>query len=606
MRCSLLLGLGWLFNACTIGISSDQSGTSLSLPCASNSDCPASMTCASNQCRASNPNIRHVLVDVSLPASTNIAQYSGLGFVLPIDVPMSGRLDITLPAVAPLTLAATFQNIPDKGYGCAYTQDAASKQTIIAVATHRWPVDGLEQTVFTVNNLPATMPALPTNCDYEVYFALSNEFQSSLGPQCNLAPVLVRDVKVNADRSLSLSWPAPNSLSLDVQIQASATAPGSDLAGWQLDVVDPIQGRTLAIPVQLGPGAIDPVDTSLVHFKTAVTYNTIASADSSPPIGTEIVRLQPPTGDQRPTYYVSLASQSLFGSAGEAAIPIGVVPTAVTVSGLVETQDSSQPVQAQIAFLSQKFDVGNSGIWAEYRTSTQSDSSGQFQVSLPAGQYRVLVVPPGDVQYALLDTAWTVQAAPANQAGRLLSLPPLSHVRGSIDGLLQLAASQSATVQATPSNGLLFDKPTGIVALRNDNPGARTASILLQPNSIPEFSLPTDNGLFDLSLRPPDGLPWLVSPRLQVQSGENPLNGWSMPGPVQWPGNLRIPSNVAGDNSISKDIPRAVLRVYALLDEFRAVVSEPKDASSIVQIAETRTDANGSFQLVLPDRIQPQ
>ena len=219
---------------------------------------------------------------------------------------------------------------------------------------------------------------------------------------------------------------------------------------------------------------------------------------------------------------------------------------------------------------------------AEYSASTQSDANGQFQVILPAGQYQVLVVPPGDGKHAVLDTQWTIQSAPSNQAGRLLQVPDYSQIQGSIDKSLHLSASQSATVEATPTNDLLYDQPTQIVALRNTSPDARTASIIFQPQSNLNFVLPVDTGRFDISLRPSDTIPWFVSPGHQVVSGTNTLQSWTTPLPVPWSGVMRIPSKSAATSPSATDLPSTVLRVYALLDDSQSVVSEPNLASSIV------------------------
>ncbi len=579
--------------------------SSVPIPCNRNQDCPSGMVCASKQCSASQTSIANVLVDVSLPSSTNAEQYSGMGFVLPLDVPTQGHSDITLPDLVPLSLDASFPNSPDGGTGCNFSSGSSNGTLVQVEVTHRWPVDGLERCVFTAASLPTTFSAVPANSgfNYEVYFALSNKSANG-DPNCDFPPVLLRDVGVQAGRALTLTWPSPKSIALDVQVQVSAIASGSDLQGWKLDVVDPIQGRVLAIPVTLGAYVIDTNDSSLAHYQAAVSYNPIMSADSSPPVGTEIVRLQPPQGVSQPTYYVSMSGLSLFAGSNEAPLPINAVPTEVSINGLVETADQSRPVQAPIAFLSTGFSVGNSGIWAEYSATTQSDSSGNFQVTLPAGQYRVIVVPPGDGKHAVLDTQWTITAT-SNPTEWLLSVPVYSQIQGSIDKSLQLSPSQSATVVATPSNSLLYDKPTEIVALRSSSPGARTASVIFQPQSNPQFVLPVDVGRFDISLQPPEGLPWLVSPGLEVVSGTNTLQSWTMPLPVPWSGILRTPPKNPAASPSSSNLPSAVLRVYALLDDSQSVVSAPNLATSIVQIAETRTQNDGSFQLELPDQFQP-
>jgi hypothetical protein len=47
------------------------------------------------------------------------------------------------------------------------------------------------------------------------------------------------------------------------------------------------------------------------------------------------------------------------------------------------------------------------------------------------------------------------------------------------------------------------------------------------------------------------------------------------------------------------------MRVYALLDDGGQVANDPKIAATIVQVAESRSEADGTFQLELPDGFQP-
>jgi len=586
---------------CSVGISSESSTAGVSIPCSTSKECPANMVCTENVCRASQLAIPHVLIDVSVPASTNAGQYSGANFVLPADVPALGEADIVLPEFDSLTVDGNFAPVSN-GTSCDYSADDAGIASVRVEATHRWLVDGLERTVFSAGALPAVFAGVPAGIgyDYEAYVSVT-----TVDPNCQLPPVLVRDIGVSADRALTLEWPVPKSVALDVQILPSNSATTTDLTGWLLDVVDPVEGRSLANPALLGSPIADAANPALLHFHSTIKYNPILSADSSPPVATEVIRLQPPKGMVAPTYYVAMSGLTLFATTTETPLNINAVPAPVTISGRVETADLAQPLQAPITFLSTGFNVSNSGYLAEYSTSTQSDASGQFQVTLPAGQYRVLVVPAGDGKHGVLDTNWSVQATPANQAGRLLQVPGYSEIRGRIDGSLQLSASDSATVQATPSSSLLYDKASQIVAIRNTSPGVRTASALFQPQSNPEFSLPVDSGQLDIALQPPPGLPWIVSPGHKIVAGENTLPNWSMPIAVPWSGSLRVTAKDPSASPNAQALPRAVLRLYALVDDQGKAVDSPNAATSLVEIAEGRTLADGSFQLKLPDRFQP-
>jgi hypothetical protein len=604
--------VGWFavlvggFSGCSVGVSMDnQAETSAIIPCDASNPCDSGMVCVSNQCRVSELTISHVLADISLPASTNAGQYSGMSFVLPLDVPTLGNSDIVLPALGQLTLDAKFPEITVSGNACDYSQSSAD---VRVEATHRWSVDGLEHAVFVANTLPTQLSAIPVGVNYELYVALKSQDSA-----CPLPPVLVRDVMVSANQSLTLTWPSPTSIALDVQIQTSNVSMSNDpLYSWQLDIVDPVQGHILANPVTLDHGESDASSANSLHYHTKLTYNPIVSAGSNPPLGTELIRLQPPqaTGTSPyPTYYESISSLKLFAGSTELPVPINAVPSPVRISGRVESADLAQALPSSISFTSTGFNVSNSGIIATYSAAVASQDDGTFVVDLPAGQYHVVVVPPSDSKYGVLNTDWSIQPNPSEQAGRLLQVPGYSEIDGTIDTSLVLSGSQSATIAATPTMGLIQDTVSQIVAARNLSPGARAASLLFQPQSKSDFSLAIDTGEFDVSLRPPDGLPWLVSPWHTVLSGGNTLPNWSMPIPVSWSGKLLVPAKdpTASPNSLA--LPRTAIRIYALVstleDGTRLAVDSPKDAKAIVQIAECRTQADGSFQFELPDRFGP-
>ncbi len=594
------------FCGCSVDVALDsQNQRSAAIPCDASNPCGSGMTCINYQCRAADPTISHVLADVSLPASTSAGQYSGMSFVVLLDVPTSGQSDIILPDLGSLTLDAVFPTSGVSGQTCDYSADNADFHV---EATHRWPVDGLERADFVANSLPAKLSPIPVgfNYNYELYVAVKSH-----DANCQLPPVLVRDVLASANQSLTLSWPSPTAIALDVQLQTANVAASEDpLVGWQLDVVDPVQGRLLANPVTLGSGVPD-TSGAVLHYRASVNYNPIVSAGSSPLVGTELIRLQPPSQQPTyPTYYESMSSLTLFsGTTTELPFPIKGVPAPVHINGRVETADVAQALQASITFSGTGFNVSNNGIIATFSSSVTSQSDGSFQVDLPAGDYHVLVVPPGDGKYAVLNTDWSINSSQSSQGGRLLQVPGYSEILGNMTDSSVRSWSQAATIAATPSMGLVTDTSSQIIAIRNASSGARTASVLFQPQTESAFSLPVDTGIFDVSLRPPEGHPWLVSPWITVNSDTSTLPDWSMPKPASWSGKLQVPAKdpTASPNSLT--LPRSVVRIYALAsDAFssngeRLVVDSPQDAKAIVQIAESRTLADGSFELVLPDKF---
>lgn len=602
---TLLLSAG--LGACTVGVAADRVPAGRGIACTDANQCGAGMTCEGGYCRGKTA-ISNVLLAVAMPESVNLAQYSNMSFVLPLVIPPSGHGDIALPALESITIDTSFAELGANNVGCDYTR-GGSPLAITAEISHRWPVEGLENSLVRyADQLPATFSGLPVDSDYELHLAPSASFQTNLSAQgavCPLPPVLFRNLGVGSAANVTLDWPAPRSAAIDIRVPSAV--PTGDLAGWQLDIVDPVGERQLAIPITLGSAVVDTGDTKLSHYRATLVYTPIASAGSSPPIGTELLRLRPKQGRAAPTYYVTLSSLSLFGSTGESILDLSGVPEQVLLSGRVESaSDRTSIAQANVTFTGTGFGVGNVGLSAKFNVAADTDASGAFVVTLPAGQYRVVAVPPKDEEHASVEASWTIQATPATQAGRLLSLPSLLRLAGGVDGTVRWSPSNSASIQVTPSSRIVYDQTTGAASLRESSPGARTAQLLFQPTQDASFELFTDAGSFDVSLRPPKGLPWIVTPGLQITPEQSTMQPWTMPLPAYWDGHLRVPLAGGDDDSNLNDLPRAVMRVFVLVDANRRVVQTTAEATSIVQIAEDRAAADGSFSLVLPDQVQWQ
>jgi hypothetical protein len=565
------------------------------------------MLCENGFCRGMTA-ISNVLVAVALPASENLAQYSNTSFVLPLQIPSSGQADITLPALESITIDTNLEQLAAQNPACDYARDGS--YPIEVQISHRWPVEGLETGLnLHADDMPAPFSALPVDADYEVHLTPSEAFQAKLGAQgasCALPPVLFRNVAVGVAARVTLNWPAPRSVGIDVRVPAAAGAAANDLTGWQLDVVDPIGERELATPVTLGPAQADASDPKISHYRATIAYNPIASAGSSPPGGTEQLRLRPNADRVAPTYYATLSSLSLFGSTGESVLELNGMPEQVVLSGRVESADDLRPIaNATVTLTSTNF--GSEGLNAKFRGATTTDSGGLFQITLPSGQYQVSAEPPNsDEVDASVEASWSIQATPAVQAGRLLSLPPLVRVAGSVNGSVHWGSAASASFRVTPSSKILYDAVSNTATMRQVSPGARTMQALFQPAQESSFQLLADSGTFDVSLRPPEGLPWIVTPGVQIGSDEVIMSPWSMPLPAYWIGHVRVPLADGDDSSILGDVPRAFIRVFVLVNGTRQVVSATAEAATIVQIAETRAGADGSFNLVLPNELQWQ
>jgi hypothetical protein len=123
-----------------------------------------------------------------------------------------------------------------------------------------------------------------------------------------------------------------------------------------------------------------------------------------------------------------------------------------------------------------------------------------------------------------------------------------------------------------------------------------------------ELALRVPTGRFALTVIPPDGsgFAWRVDPGFDVGTDdETPpeaidLGQLRVGLPVAYRGSVLVPS--AGGSWV--EVPGALIRAYAFLDEDRAPESDPADAASVVQVAEARAKDDGTFALLVPSTLE--
>jgi len=129
----------------------------------------------------------------------------------------------------------------------------------------------------------------------------------------------------------------------------------------------------------------------------------------------------------------------------------------------------------------------------------------------------------------------------------------------------------------------------------------RAATARVEPGG--DFELLADPGTFDVSVRPlaASGFSWLVVPSVAVgttgptSAGAN-LMTRALPLPVVYRGTVTLPG--AGGAPIST-VPGALIRAFVYTSA-GVYTSEPTKADSVVQVAETRADTSGVFELLIP------
>jgi hypothetical protein len=194
-------------------------------------------------------------------------------------------------------------------------------------------------------------------------------------------------------------------------------------------------------------------------------------------------------------------------------------------------------------------------------------------------------------------------------------------------------ASSPDAAQAPADQAVPCERPRARViqeALALDPYVPRTRSALSDGNG--KFTIdgldcgpckPDAGATFDLSVRPAlqTGLAWRVRPNIQLDSSVlmEPLE---IPTPVAIPVQLTYANPDTDDEGAptdARELPGALVRVFALIDNYSQVVNDTEELDacvtvanpdgsrciqSLLQLAEVRTDSDGKFLLLLPPRVE--
>jgi hypothetical protein len=415
---------------------------------------------------------------------------------------------------------------------------------------------------------------------------------------CQVPPQLVRG-KVLAEGELEVPFPVSPISMLKVSVHWPKSS--ASLKDWMADIIEPIGGKPISTQVVLSE-PFDPGELSnTVDYTVEMAYSAVVepeSSDSPVTSAHELFRLRPPANVVAPTIFLDRTGLGLFHTADPNKVDYSEFtrfPASVTVQGQMARLDDGTPVRGDVTLISTQISGVDDGIFSFFQTTAKVDDEGLFTVVLPPGNYRVQAIPPlaGGSPSAVgalsaLETTWEIPADVAVQAGKLLEIPPLAQVIGQ-------ARVQGAQVQALPApqTVLPFDEAFGRQPF-----SPRASSGLVDETG--HFAVQADPGSFDISLQADEvlGFGWFVRPNLQISSKDEDLGHVLLPPPAMLSGIARVGFAGGGVQLSSGSI-----RAYAYLDKNLAYTRDPKEAVSVVQVAETRSDETGAFRLLVPESI---
>jgi hypothetical protein len=413
--------------------------------------------------------------------------------------------------------------------------------------------------------------------------------------RCAVPPQLYRKFPIDQQNAL-IPFQLSGISRLPLSIRWPKTGP--TLTGWSVDIIEPVGGNPISTEVTLS----DPTD--LGDYAADLAYSTVvlpAPTAADPPSGSDgdLLRLRPPTDLIAPTIFLDRSGLGLLSVPKDAVVvdKFTHLPTAVSVAGRMVRKDDRSPVPGFVTLVSTEIYGVDNGIFASYQTTVEVAADGALQVQLPPGSYHVQAVPPlpgalppAAGPLAALETTWKIPADVPQQFGKLLELEASTQVIGQ-------SQIPGAEVQAVPSPQAMSPFKDAFGAL-NFVPRATTA--LAEDSG--RFVVQADPGIFDFTVQAPEalGFGWFVRPRVQVKSdGKQDLGQMVLPPPSLLVGTAGI--SLAGT---VVPLASAALRAYAYLDKDAAYTRDPRQAASVVEVAETRADEQGAFRLLLPSTIE--
>jgi len=585
---------------CTVTAVGERDDPRPSNTCTSDATC-GDDSCREGVCQTANGQLEALLISATPPSGSGIPH---LTFVAPLDdVPGGGRAqDLVLPGpshvVGSLVLPKDEGCYPrfisddpknpigraDDGKSLPVTVTLALRQRLLGLP------QGLHFASTSARNKQGgyTFDVQVPRGEYDVYLAPPpHQLDCPVPPQLYRSFVIDREnpeitfsLSSISQMPLSISWPKAN----------------PSLTGWTVDLIEPVGGQPISTELVLGD-ASDPGEASAtVDYTATLRYSTVVTPAPEAEATSDLLRLRPRAQQVAPTIFMDRAGLRLLRGQNDVVLidRFTALPEPVRVEGQLVRRSDGAPVGGFVTLVSTQIYGVDSGIFASYQTTVEVAADGAVHAVLPPGTYKVQAVPPlvaaspNEGTLAALETTWDVPADVAVQYGKVLELSPI----GALVGQTRFVGAQ---VQAVPSpkTTLPFEQAFG------EGPFVPRAGIGLV-DAGGRFAVEADPGVFDVSVQAPEslGFGWFVRPGVRVSEHDQDLGKVALPRPALLSGTARVS---LGGAEVA--LGSAAIRAYAYLDKDLAYTRDPKQALSVVQVAETRADESGAFRLLVPSRI---
>lgn len=324
------------------------------------------------------------------------------------------------------------------------------------------------------------------------------------------------------------------------------------------------------------------------------TYTTGSDPERSP--GYFVLRLTPGTaqwlfsinastdrivaGGITPTFTVDPGA-SFPGEAVRIAIP-PVSDQVIAYQGTVEAASLPGVGQAAtLTFTSADVVDDTTGVIGSFRAMTTTGEDGSFELQLLPGTYEVVITPTNPDLAVHHEQMVRIDPEISELRGQIFAVPD----RVRYNGWAQTADSTrmfDARVRSQGRGSTYGDMLPPVAVY------ARSTETLT--DSMGQFDLPLDIGLYDIIVEPPVGTnwPWALERNLPIGG----TDGFIQP-VIQIGAPVPVSGRVYYEELDGMPAAMAVVRAYAILDE-------GEGATRTVQIGQATADADGNFTLLLP------
>lgn len=593
-RAAAAFALSWFALGCSVAELSDSSESTPVNECSPDTveaDCGSGSACTGGRCVAPQGQLGTVLLSVTPPTSTDESGPTNIGgvrFTAVLDGLATGGAGLQVALGSPARVSGRVKLDPEREPdGCSIAVELRSSERVLGLPATSYSRTGIEEAD------PTFGIAVPPG-DYDIYVQpVAPKTADGEAPKdCSLVPQVFRRTRIEAgDVSLELPMVAPSTLRVTIPWPPQGGEPGAatleSLEGWIAELIDPLTGKRVSTRTTIGEQTFAASEGS---YAFELEYST-------PPMsapGDELLVLRPPpvaadapsAGDVIAPTMVWQRSGLEALVAGNAVLKLPPIPAPVRLEGFVEKAGTAGAgVRSTVLVTAEDLDM--SSVLASYSVATETDAEGKFSLDVPPGTYRVRVVPESGSGFAPSEVDLT-----APSTGKLVELGPSVTLKGTV--LTPGGSSLSfASVQASAAAVRAGSDPVDDLLGRSSF-APRSFDGLTDATGA--FEVKADPGEYDITVRPEDGTgyPWLVRTSVPVEAPGTGLGEVS----------VRLP--VIHDGTVTIDgapIPDALIRAYVYVGT-DGYVADSTRALSVVQVAETRADGAGGFELLLPSRLQ--